>query len=101
MGESSFYCWRWAVKLPRTKLLISGVWLVLVLLAYAKTTHAQRAAPETAPPLFPGGGLISYNSVFTTRSLMPSAPTGIPATAFPTFSHQGIFNFTWGFYRDF
>ena len=26
-------------------------------------------APETAPPLFPGGGLISYNSIFTTRGL--------------------------------
>jgi hypothetical protein len=62
---------------------------------------AQGAAPETAPPLFPGGGLVSYNSVFTNRELMPSASAGIPATAFPTFSHEGDFNFTWGFHPDF
>ena len=59
---------------------------------------AQGAAPETAPPLFPG--LISYNSVFTTRGQL-SPSSGIPATARPTFAHEGDFNFTWGFYRDF
>lgn len=32
---------------------------------------------------------------------MPGASAGIPATARPTFSHEGDFNFTWGFYRDF
>jgi len=74
------------------------LWLVLMLTVCAAAGRAQGAAPETAPPLFPGGGLISYNSVFTTRGLMPSASGGIPATAFPTFSHQGTFNFTWGFY---
>lgn len=89
------------MKLPKAKLHGSWVWFALVLLACATTTYAQGAAPETAPPLFPGGGLVSYNSVFTTRSLMPNVPAGIPATAFPTFSHQGVFNFTWGFYRDF
>jgi hypothetical protein len=31
---------------------------------------------------------------------MPSGSGGIPATAFPAFSHQGTFNFTWGFYRN-
>ena len=89
------------MQLPKTRLGSRWVWFVLVLISGATTTHAQGAAPETAPPLFPGGGLISYNSVFTTRSLMPSASTGIPPTALPTFSHQGVFNFTWGFYRDF
>jgi hypothetical protein len=29
------------------------------------------------------------------------ASAAIPATARPTFSHEGDFNFTWGFYRDF
>jgi hypothetical protein len=48
--------------------------------------------------LFPGGGLVSYNSVITTRSA--NSP-GISPTAFPTFSHEGDFNFTWGFRRDF
>ena len=66
----------------------------------ASAARAQGASPETAPPLFPGGGLVSYNSVFTTRSA--TGPSGsIPATARPTFSHEGTFNFTWGFYRDF
>jgi hypothetical protein len=65
------------------------------------TTRAQGSAPETAPPLFPGGGLISYNSIFTTRGLMLEPSGSIPPTARPTFSHEGDFNFTWGFYRNF
>jgi hypothetical protein len=67
---------------------------------FALTARAQGPAPETAPPLFPGGGLISYNSIFTTRGLI-SDPTGnIPMTARSTFSHEGDFNFTWGFHRN-
>jgi hypothetical protein len=76
------------------------VWLALGLICTAPL-FAQGAAPETAPPLFPGGGLFSYNSVFTTRDFMPGTPAGIPATGRPTFSHEGDFNFTWGFYHDF
>jgi hypothetical protein len=70
------------------------------LLLCASTTRAQGAAPETAPPLFPGGGLISYNSIFTTRGLVPQSGN-IPVTARPTFAHESDFNFTWGFYRNF
>jgi len=63
---------------------------------------AQGPAPETAPPLFPGGGLISYNSILTTRGPMPETTGGgVPPTARPTFSHEGDINFTWGFYKDF
>jgi hypothetical protein len=51
--------------------------------------------------LFPGGELISYNSIFTTRGLIPGMSAGIPVTARPTFSHEGDFNFTWGFRHDF
>src|SRR6202795_3340818 len=77
------------------------VFALLLLPLFASTASAQGPAPETAPPLFPGGGLISYNSIFTTRGLI-SVPSGnIPVTARPTFSHEGDFNFTWGFYRDF
>ena len=47
--------------------------LSFVVLLCVSTTRAQGAAPETAPPLFPGGGLISYNSIFTTRGLMPGS----------------------------
>jgi hypothetical protein len=67
----------------------------------ASVASAQGPAPETAPPLFPGGGLISYNSIFTTRRLISNLPGNIPLTARPTFSHEGDFNFTWGFRRDF
>jgi hypothetical protein len=71
---------------------------VLLLVA---TASAQGPAPETAPPLFPGGGLLSYNSVFTTRGAMSGAAGNISPTARPTFSHEGDFNFTWGFHNDF
>jgi hypothetical protein len=74
--------------------------LSFVLLLCASAGRAQGPAPETAPPLFPGGGLISYNSIFTTRSRMSGISSAVPATAFPTFSHEGDFNFTWGFYRN-
>src|SRR5438046_10624888 len=77
------------------------VWLPPVVLICASTASGQGPAPETAPPLFPGGGLISYNSAFTTRSPMPGISGGVPSTARPTFSHEADFNFTWGFYRDF
>jgi hypothetical protein len=79
--------------------------LALVLLFCAPEVLGQGATPETAPPLFPGGGLVSYNSTFTTRGTtrgpMPGISGGIPVTARPTFSHEGDFNFTWGFYRNF
>jgi hypothetical protein len=78
-----------------------SVLLTLVVLFCASTARGQGPAPETAPPLFPGGGLISYNSIFTTRGLMQGISGGIPATARPTFAHEGDFNFTWGFYRNF
>ena len=65
------------------------------------SARGQGAAPETAPPLFPGGGLVSYNSIFTTRGLIPESSGSIPSTARPTFTHEGDFNFTWGFHRDF
>jgi hypothetical protein len=79
----------------------AGVAASFLLLLWASPVKAQGPAPETAPSLFPGGGLISYNSIFTTRGFMPGTSGGIPVTAFPTFSHEGDFNFTWGFYRDF
>jgi hypothetical protein len=78
-----------------------GGWLTLVVVLFCgSTARAQEAAPETAPPLFPGGAFISYNSVFNTRGL-PATANGISPTARPTFSHEGDFNFTWGFHRDF
>lgn len=76
------------------------VWLSPILLLCAPSAYSQGASPETATPLFPGGGLISYNSVFRTRGLVPTTAAGVPATARPTFSHEGDFNLTWGFYRD-
>jgi hypothetical protein len=88
-------------KFVRFRRTIAGVWLALGILIFGANVNGQGPAPETAPPLFPGGVLLSYNSVFTDRSLMPAASGVIPATALPTFSHQGDINFTWGFFRDF
>ena len=75
----------------------SGPWLALAIVIWAATARGQGPAPETAPPLFPGGALISYNSIFTTRD---TAAGVIGNTTRPTFSHQGAFNFTWGFHPD-
>ncbi len=75
--------------------------LAVAVLFFGATASRQGPAPETAPPLFPGGGLVSYNSVFTTRGPVPALSGNIPATARPTFEHEGDFNFTWGFYRNF
>ena len=79
----------------------SALIAILSVVCSAHALRGQGTAPETAPPLFPGGALISYNSIFNTRGLAPGDPAGISATARPTFSHEGDFNFTWGFFRDF
>ena len=74
-------------------------WLAAVVLVFCVlTASAQGPAPETAPPLFPGGGLVSYSSNFVTRGLMPEPN---PLTVRPTLSHEGDFNFTWGFHPNF
>ena len=67
----------------------------------ASIAWGQGPAPETAPPLFPGGALLSYSSNFTTRGPLPDIFGNIPATARPTFTHEGDLNFTWGFRPDF
>jgi hypothetical protein len=68
----------------------------------AAIAMAQGPAPETAPPLFPGGGLMSYGSVVTTRSAFPGFVPGVIATTSrPTLSHEADSNFTWGFHPDF
>ena len=79
--------------------LVSAL-LLFLMCCWAPATKAQGPAPESAPPLFPGGALISYSSSFTTRSPMTGISGGIPLTARPTFSHEGGFNFTWGFYPN-
>ncbi len=77
------------------------VFLLFGIFCQLSTTRAQGPAPESAPPLFPGGALISYSSTFLTRAPMNGLRGGIPATARPTFSHDGDFNFTWGFRPNF
>jgi hypothetical protein len=78
------------------------LWVIPLLISLrAATAQAQGPAPETAPTLFPGGGLVYYSSAFTTRGPMSVTSGGIPATSRPTFSHEADLNFTWGFYRDF
>lgn len=75
------------------------VWVLLACcLMGTLAARGQGPAPETAPPLFPGGGLVSYNSIFETRT-QPQA--GLLPNSQPTFSHEGDFNFTWGFRPNF
>ena len=76
-------------------LLLFAAWLCV------PVGKGQGAAPETAPPLFPGGGLFSYSSGFDTRGVIPDSSGGIPATAQATFAYEGNFNFTWGFRPNF
>jgi hypothetical protein len=85
------------------KLPSSAYWAWSTLLFGLLTTvvKAQGPAPETAPPLFPGGALLSYSSAFTTSSPVEGTPGQIPASARPTFSYRGDFTFTWGFYPNF
>ena len=78
-----------------------GALLFFAALLYVPLANGQGAAPETAPPLFPGGALISYSSNFNTRGVIPDSLGGIPATARPTFAHEGDLNFTWGFHANF
>ncbi|HEV8491404.1 MAG TPA: transporter, partial [Candidatus Angelobacter sp.] len=90
-----------SLRKPISAYRTASAWPLLVLLCGVSVASAQGPAPETAPPLFPGGGLISYNSIFTTRGATPQPSGAIPATARPTFAHEGDINFTWGFYKDF
>ena len=68
--------------------------LGLLSVVYSPGARAQGASPETAATLFPGGALVSYNSVFATRGVFASSSGSMPSTARPTFSHEGLFNFT-------
>jgi len=77
------------------------VLLSLSIFSLVARARAQGPAPETAPPLFPGGALASYNSTFTTRGPFQGPSGIISPTARPTFEHEGDFNFTWGFHHDF
>ena len=74
---------------------------LLAMSLHASPAMAQGASPETAPSLYPGGALISYNSVFTTRSREPGSLGSLPGTARPSYSQEATLNFTWGFHRDF
>jgi hypothetical protein len=99
--ENEHFRWRNFVKNVLRLSRRAWVFLSLSMVLLATRARAQGPAPETAPPLFPGGGLVSYNSIFTTRGLTQGLSGNIPVTARPTFAHEGDFNFTWGFHHDF
>jgi hypothetical protein len=81
----------------RSRPRLQSAFILCAALLSMPGAKAQGPAPETAPTLFPGGGLISYNSIFQTRA---KAQT-LTRTSLPTFSHEGDFNFTWGFHANF
>ncbi len=77
-------------------------YVVASILAFVPAiARAQGPSPETAPPIFPGGALISYGSTFATREPVAALGGIIPVTARPTFSYDGDFDFTWGFFSNF
>lgn len=78
----------WLVRMP----VLATIFLATL------QVEGQGPSPETAPPLFPGGALVSYNSIFETR---PAPQPAVAPTSLPTFSHEGDFNFTWGFHQNF
>src|SRR5688572_15267976 len=68
-----------------------GFFLVL----FAVSAFAQGPSPETAAPLFPGGGLFSVNS-----SIASNRTTGPLSTLQPTFRNEVPLTFAWGIRRD-
>lgn len=90
------------MNLRNAKVFFRIACLLLPMLALSLApARTQGPSPETAAPLFPGGAFISYNSIFTTREPFSATSEIIPATARPTFVHEGDLNFTWGFFRNF
>jgi len=85
------------------RVVFPAVWIGLCILPVCSSiARAQgAAAPETAPTLFPGGGLVSVGSLFTSRGRVAAASTSVPETARPTLANDTALNFTWGFSRDF
>jgi len=90
------------VRLQSAFRVSCGKWasLSLVVLLSVSTARGQGPAPETAPPLFPGGGLISWvpyspHAVWCRNRWQAFLPPR------PTFAHEDGINFTWGFYRNF
>lgn len=79
----------------RSACLAVFIWALFPIVA-----RAQGPSPESAAPLFPGGALLSFGSTILTRSPLTGAG-GIPVTARPTFSYQGDFDYTWGFFPNF
>ncbi|MCI0402801.1 MAG: transporter, partial [Acidobacteria bacterium] len=80
------------------RILLGTMVAAAVFAGGAHTAWAQGPSPEGGATLFPGGGVVSYNSVFTTRSPRGSGP--LPPSARPTFAHRGQFTFAWGMRRD-
>ena len=76
---------------PKHLVAFVGLWLA----GWPPAVRAQAPSPEDGATLFPGGALVSYNSVFTSRRAAASG-----AALYPTFGHDGLFTFSWGVRRD-
>ncbi len=74
----------------------------LTLGAVAPLLHAQGPSPENGATLFPGGAVVSYNSVFAARKQVRSPDINLFSSSIrPTLEHRGNVIFGWGFRRDF
>lgn len=87
------------LRVTLATLFLRAVLCGTLLCVAVATAKAQGPTPETGNTHFPGGAYFAYESSFITRHAPnSSAPS---ATLRPTFEHEGKFNFTWGFRRDF
>jgi len=95
------FCWKEIMGFRNSRRRARPWVLGLVLVPlFALRAGAQGPAPETGASTVPwrGTDLLQLHFHHTRPDHQPVGD--IPLTARPTFSHEGDFNFTWGFHRD-
>lgn len=89
------------LPLLRDRRVSTALGATLLCAAASLSVRAQGPTPETGATLFPGGAFVSYNSVFVNRQAPNGgSTTGLSPTARPTFEHDALLDFSWGFHRD-
>src|SRR5215813_4748759 len=71
--------------------------LVFVIFALRLSASGQGPSPESAAPIFPGGGLLSFAAVRSTRAVTTTSPQ----ISQPTLIRDLPVTFAWGMRRDF
>jgi hypothetical protein len=77
--------------------MFKGSIVLLLVFISAPPSAAQGPSPESAAPIFPGGGLISFAPAIEMRSASTTSPTVVQ----PTVVRELPLTFAWGVRRDF